>query len=52
MIEVEAIRKAFPEYGILEAIMYINENEFEYDSVVKRDLRLFMNQGRRLMATV
>jgi hypothetical protein len=51
MIEVEAIRKARPDYGILEAIMFINDNEDEYDSVVIRELGVFLSQGRRLMAT-
>jgi hypothetical protein len=50
MAEVEALRNARPDYGILEAIMFINEYEDEYDSIVRRELREFMRQGRKLMA--
>ena len=52
MNEVEAVRQARPEYGILEAIMFINEYKDEYDTDVKRELRIFMSQGARMMATV
>ena len=52
MNEVEAVRQARPEYGILEAIMFINEYKDEYDTDVRTELRIFMSQGARMMATV
>ena len=52
MNEVEAVRRYNPELGILEAIMFINEYKDEYDTDVKRELRIFMSQGARMMATV
>jgi hypothetical protein len=50
MKEVEYLRNARPEYGILEAIMYINQYEDEFASEVRRELREFMRQGRKMMA--
>ena len=52
MNEVEAVRKYDPELGILEAIMFINEFKDEYDDEVKNELRIFLIQGARMMATV
>jgi hypothetical protein len=51
MSEVEYLRKARPEYGILEALMFINEYEEEYPSEIRRELREFMRDGRRMFAT-
>ena len=52
MNEVEAVRRYNPELGILEAIMFINEYKDEYDTDVRTELRIFMSQGARMMATV
>jgi len=52
MNEVEAVRRYDPELGILEAIMFINEYKDEYDDEVKNELRIFLIQGTRMMATV
>ena len=50
MAEVEYLRKSRPEYGILEAIMFIQDYEEEYPSEVRRELRQFMFDGARMMA--
>ena len=50
MAEVEYIRKSRPEYGILEAIMFIRDYEEEFPSEVRRELRQFMFDGARMMA--
>lgn len=50
MKEVEYLRDARPDYGILEAIMFINEYQDEYASEVRRELREFMRQGAKMMA--
>jgi len=49
MNEVEAIREAWG-YGVLEAIIYIRNNETEYPSEVRRELKDFMFQGARMFA--
>ena len=50
MAEVEYLRKSRPEYGILEAIMFIQDYEEEFPSEVRRELRQFMFDGARMMA--
>lgn len=50
MNEVEYLRKARPDYGILEAIMFINQYQEEYASEVRRELKEFMRQGAKMMA--
>lgn len=50
MAEVEYLRQARPDYGILEAIMFINEYQEEYASEVRRELKEFMRQGSKLFA--
>jgi hypothetical protein len=49
MNEVEAIREAWG-YGVLEAIIYIRNNETEYPSEVRRELKEFMFQGAKMFA--
>jgi hypothetical protein len=49
MNEVEAIRDAWG-YGVLEAIIYIRNNETQYPSEVRRELKEFMFQGARMFA--
>lgn len=48
MNEVEYIKKAWPEFGILEAIMWIRDNEEEYGSQVRRELKEFLRQGAKM----
>ena len=50
MSEVEFLKTARG-YGILDAIMFINEFEDEYPSEIRRELREFMRDGRRMFAT-
>ena len=50
MAEVEYLRKSRPEYGILEAIMFIQDYEEEFPSEVRRELRQFMFDGARMFA--
>lgn len=50
MNEVEYLRKARPDYGILEAIMFIDRYQEEYPSEVRRELRDFLQEGARMMA--
>lgn len=49
MAEVEFLKTARG-YGILDAIMFINEYEDEYPSEIRRELREFMRDGRRMFA--
>ena len=49
MAEVEYIREARG-YGILEALMFINEYEAEFPSEVRRELKQFMRDGARMFA--
>ena len=51
MAEVEFLRKSRPEYGILEAIMFIDEYEHEFPSEVRRELHQFLRDGARMFAT-
>lgn len=50
MSEVEFLKTARG-YGILDAIMFINEYEEEYPSEIRRELREFMRDGARMFAT-
>ncbi len=50
MAEVDYIRKAWKNYGILEAIMFIKELEDQYPSEVRRELKEFMNEGAKMFA--
>ena len=49
MSEVEFLKTARG-YGILDAIMFINEYEEEYPSEIRRELREFMRDGARMFA--
>lgn len=49
MSEVEFLKTARG-YGILDAIMFISEYEEEYPSEIRRELREFMRDGRRMFA--
>lgn len=49
MSEVEFL-KAARGYDILDAIMFINEFEDEYPSEIRRELKEFMRDGRRMFA--
>lgn len=49
MNEVEAMREAWG-YGVLEAIIYIRNNESQYPSEVRRELKEFMFQGAKMFA--
>ena len=53
MAEVEYVRDNCADYkcGILEALMYISENEEQYPSEVRRELKMFMREGARMFAT-
>jgi len=50
MSEVEFLKTARG-YGILDAIMFISEFEDEYPSEIRRELKEFMRDGRRMFAT-
>lgn len=50
MAEVEFLKTARG-YGILDAIMFISEFEDEYPSEIRRELKEFMRDGRRMFAT-
>lgn len=49
MNEVEAVREAWG-YSILDAIIYIRNNETQYPSEVRRELKEFMFQGYKMFA--
>jgi len=49
MNEVEAIREAWG-YDVLDAIIYIRNNETQYPSEVRRELKEFMFQGAKMFA--
>ena len=49
MNEVEAVREAWG-YSILDAIIYIRNNETQYPSEVRRELKEFMFQGAKMFA--
>lgn len=50
MAEVDYIRKGWKEYGILDAIMFIQDCEDQYPSEVRRELKEFMREGAKLFA--
>jgi hypothetical protein len=50
MAEVEYIRQGWKGYGILEAIMFIDEMKEQYSPEIQRELREFMRDGARLFA--
>jgi hypothetical protein len=50
MSEVEYLKSKGFVPGILEGIMYILDNEEQYASEVRRELKLFMRQGAQLFA--
>ena len=49
MNEVEAMREAWG-YSVLDAIIYIRNNETQYPSEVRRELKEFMFQGAKMFA--
>jgi hypothetical protein len=49
MNEVEAVREAWG-YSVLDAIIYIRNNETQYPSEVRRELKEFMFQGAKMFA--
>ena len=49
MNEVEAVREAWG-YSVLDAIIYIRNNETQYPSEVRRELKEFMFQGYKMFA--
>ena len=51
MAEVDYFRTKHG-YGILEALMFISENEEEFSSEVRRELKMFMREGARMFAPV
>lgn len=53
MNEVECINKAWGYVGVLDALMYIQENiEQYYGTQCLREFRAFMREGARLFAPV
>lgn len=50
MSEVEYLKSIKQVPGILEGIMYILDNEDQYPSEVRRELKSFMRQGAMLFA--
>ena len=50
MAEVESIRQGWKGYGILEAIMFIDEMKEQYSPEIQRELREFLRDGARLFA--
>jgi hypothetical protein len=50
--EVDAIRDAFPEYGFLEALGFIQCHLDEFDSDVRAELAVFMGEGAQFFAEV
>ncbi len=49
MEEVNAIKQAWG-YDTIEALEWMLDNEEEYSSQIRRELKEFMRQGRRLFA--
>lgn len=49
LAEAEFIRKSW-DYNMLEAIEFIYNHEEEYPSEIRRELKEFMSQGRKLFA--
>jgi hypothetical protein len=51
MDEVKVINAAYKWVGVLDALVFIKENEDEYKgSPIYRELQLFMQEGSRLFA--
>jgi hypothetical protein len=50
--EIDTIRDAFPEYGFLEALGYIQCHLAEFDSDVRAELAVFMGEGAKFFAEV
>jgi hypothetical protein len=50
--EVEAIRYAFPGFGVLEALTYIGVHANEYDPEIREELSTFMGVGAEFFAEV
>lgn len=51
MEEVECLNKYLRTTGVLDALEYIQAHEDEYEgTIVHREFRNFMRQGRRLFA--
>lgn len=50
MAEVDYIRNAWKQYGILDAIMFIKDMEEEYPSEVRRELKEFLRDGAKMFA--
>jgi hypothetical protein len=50
--EVDAIRDAFPGYGFLEALGYIQVHIEEFDADVRAELAVFMGEGSKFFAEV
>lgn len=48
--EVEAVKSAYKDFGVLEALMFIEEFKDEYSSQVRIELAKFMEEGRKLFA--
>lgn len=53
MGEVECINRAYGYVGVFDAIVYIHNNQDEYEGTqVLRELRKFMADGARMFAPV
>ena len=52
MLEVDAIREAFPGFGYLEAIGWIGAHLESYDTVTQGQFREFMGVGEEFFAPV
>jgi hypothetical protein len=50
--EVEAIRDAFPGFGVLDALTYIGVHANEYDPELREELSTFMGVGAEFFAEV
>jgi hypothetical protein len=50
--EVDAIRDAFPEYGFLEALGFIQCHLEEFDPEIRAELAVFMGEGAKFFAEV
>lgn len=48
LAEIEFLKSEGRVPGILEGVMYMLENEDQYPSEVRRELKEFMRQGRQL----
>ena len=54
MEEVEFVRENCADFdcGILEAIIFINDNRDQYSSQIIRELDMFLREGARMFAPV